>query len=628
MIKRPNNPASSEEIPLLCELAGDSAHLIQARWAAGALVLLATVYCVRMMSLPLPEGSLYLLGGFILLYNAALVLYTSRDNPPDATQCLTRTYRIILVQIALDWFSMAVFLHLTGGICSPAKPLLLIHVLVIAILMSRRITMLFVLLDVGTLTVIALLEHVELLPHHCVTPAFPSGMYSDPVYVGSRLAFIALAAFAIGYLTTTMMNRQRIRDHRIAHLLLTTQTVSSTLKLPDLLGDLVRCATEALSVRGASIRMIDESSGRLVFSAAHGLSQAYLTNGPELSIETFESDVLTEPPLIIHDVSKDTRLRHSPVMIQEGLRSMVSAPILSRGRPLGILNVYAEDVSAFQAAHADFIMKIAYLGATAIENAMSYERLEHAGKERGMFVRMVTHELRTPVAGAQSLVKTLLRGLVGEFSDQQTELLHRVDMRLGQLMELINDLLALAAGRMEGSEKQNHAVPLLSSIRQSLQRLSQEAETKHVEITFNAPEGELFIRATEDGLSKVFGNLMGNAIKYVQAGGRIGVEVKQQGDLVQIAFSDDGMGIPEDDLPHIWDEFFRGHNARSSGIAGTGLGLSIVKHFVERFGGLIQVESKEGEGSTFSLLLPICDQATISETKSATFPHKTAANGC
>jgi signal transduction histidine kinase len=88
------------------------------------------------------------------------------------------------------------------------------------------------------------------------------------------------------------------------------------------------------------------------------------------------------------------------------------------------------------------------------------------------------------------------------------------------------------------------------------------------------------------------------------------------------------MGIPEDDLPHIWDEFFRGHNARSSGIAGTGLGLSIVKHFVERFGGLIQVESKEGEGSTFSLLLPICDQATISETKSATFPHKTAANGC
>ncbi len=627
MVNNTNYPTGTEEIPLLCELAGDSAHLIRARWVAGALVLLATVLCVRVMSLPLAEGSLYVLGGFILVYNTALALYTRRTTVPDSAQCLARTQKIILVQVALDWLSMAVFLHLTGGICSPAKPLLLIHVLVIAILMSRQITLLFVLLDVGMLTAIAYLEHAELLPHHCVTPAFPSGMYSDPVYVGSRLAFIALAAFAIGYLTTTIMNRQRRRDHRIAHLLLTTQAVSSTLKLPNLLGDLVRCAADALSVRGASIRLIDESSGRLVFSASHGLSPAYRDDvGPELSVEVFEREVLSEPPLIIHDVSHDPRLRHPQAMLREGIRSMVSAPILSRGRPLGILNVYASEAYAFQAAHADFIMKIAYLGATAIENAMSYERLQSAGQERGMFVRMVTHELRTPVAGAQSLVRTMLRGLVGDFTQKQSELLSRVDVRLEQLMDLINDLLALAAGRMGDLGRQLKPVPLFARIEQSVQQLNQEVENKHVEIVLNPPQGELYILATEDGLGKVLGNLVGNAIKYVQAGGRVCVDVKQQGDLVRMVISDNGIGIPEDELPHIWDEFYRGRNARNAGIAGTGLGLSIVKHFVERFGGLIQVESKEGEGSTFTLMFPLCDPSSFSGTESITCPEETAVD--
>jgi len=171
-------------------------------------------------------------------------------------------------------------------------------------------------------------------------------------------------------------------------------------------------------------------------------------------------------------------------------------------------------------------------------------------------------------------------------------------------MDLINDLLALAAGRMGGLERQLKPVPLLACIEQSVQRLNQEAESKHVEITLKDPRSELHILATEDGLGKVLGNLVGNAIKYVQAGGRVGVDVKQQGDLVQILISDNGIGIPADELPHIWDEFYRGRNARNAGITGTGLGLSIVKHFVERFGGLIQVESKEGKGSTFTVWLP------------------------
>jgi len=599
----------SIEIPLLCELAGDSAHLIHARWVAGVLVLLATVICVHVLDLPLPEGPLYVLGALILLYNTALAFYTRRSYIPDPLLCITHTRKILILQISLDLMSMAAFLHLTGGICSPAKPLLLIHVLVVAILMSRQIALLFVSLDVVMIALIAFFEFLGLLPHYSVTPAFPPNTYADEIYVVSRLAFIALASFAIGYLTTTIMNRQRRRDHRIAHLLLTAQKVSATLSLSELTVDLADCAAEALSVQGASVRLIDESSGRLVFCGAHGLSQTYCEDcPPEIPREILEEELLTNPPIIIHDVDQDTRLQDPKALLREGIRSMVTAPILSHGKPLGILNVYAKDPYAFKAPHTDFIMKIAYLGATAIENALSFKRLELSGQERGMFVRMVTHELRTPVASAQSLVKTLLRGLAGDFAEKQYTLLARVDVRLEQLMNLINDLLALAAERIVDFEKYVHPVPIQQNVKQVIHQLSDEIESRKIELTVHEKETEFYTQTTEDGLIKIFENLISNAIKYTPAGGKISVEMESLGQLARIRITDNGIGIPAEDLPHIWDEFYRARNAKRTGIMGTGLGLSIVKHYVDSFGGLIDLTSVEGEGTNILVTFPLCHE--------------------
>jgi signal transduction histidine kinase len=598
--------SDSIEIPLLCELAGDSAHLIHARWVAGCLVLLATAICVHVLDLPLPEGPLYVLGTLILLYNAAIYFYTRRSYIPDPVLCIIHTRRILIIQISLDLISMAAFLHFTGGICSPAKPLLLIHVMVVAILMSRQIALLFVSLDVVMITLIAFFEFLGFLPHYSVTPAFPPNTYADEIYVLSRLAFIALASFAIGYLTTTIMNRQRTRDHRIGNLLRTAQKVSSTLNLSELTVDLAGCVAEALSVQGASVRLIDESSGRLLLFGAHGLSKTYCEHrAPEIPREILEEELLTNPPIIIHDVDQDPRLQDPKALLQEGIHSMAAAPILSRGKPLGILNVYARDVYAFKAPHIDFIIKIAALGATAIENALSYKRLELSGQERGMFVRMVTHELRTPVASAQSLVKTLLRGLAGDFAEKQYNLLTRVDVRLEQLMNLINDLLALAAGRIVDFEKQIHPVSIQQNVRQIVHQLDDEIESKRIKLTLREEETELYALATEDGMVKIFENLISNAIKYTPAGGKIGVAVESQGNLARIRISDNGIGIPTEDLPHIWDEFYRARNAKRTGIMGTGLGLSIVKHYVDAFGGLIDLTSVEGKGTNVLVTLPL-----------------------
>jgi signal transduction histidine kinase len=131
------------------------------------------------------------------------------------------------------------------------------------------------------------------------------------------------------------------------------------------------------------------------------------------------------------------------------------------------------------------------------------------------------------------------------------------------------------------------------------------AEGKGVNLIFQAPDDSFTVMASEEGLNRIFTNLIGNAVKYTPAEGQVKVAVNKSSSNVAIKISDTGIGIPQDGLPHLWEEFFRAKNARRSGIKGTGLGLSIVKQYVDQFGGQIEVNSVEGEGTTFKLILPL-----------------------
>jgi signal transduction histidine kinase len=238
----------------------------------------------------------------------------------------------------------------------------------------------------------------------------------------------------------------------------------------------------------------------------------------------------------------------------------------------------------------------------AAELARVNEEMERLNAFKSAFMVMVAHELRSPVSGAQSLVRTLSAGLAGELSKKQFEILSRVEMRLDSLLELINDLLTLAASKTAELEKPG-LVAYQPVIKRIVDRLSVAAREKNITLTVSLPEKPRNVNATEDGLEKIMGNLIGNAIKYTPSGGQVKVEVNEDSDHVQMRVSDTGMGIPENALPHIWDEFFRAGNARKSGITGTGLGLSIVKQFVDHYGGQIAAQSEEGKGAVFTLTL-------------------------
>lgn len=231
------------------------------------------------------------------------------------------------------------------------------------------------------------------------------------------------------------------------------------------------------------------------------------------------------------------------------------------------------------------------------------EEAERLNEFKSSFATMVAHDLRSPVAGAQSLVRTLLHGFAGPMNEKQTELLGRVNKRLDFLLVLINDLLTLAASKSMATDQPLAAVSLNELLGRVVERLTEEARAKHINLAVALPPLILLVTATEDGLDAVLRNLLGNAIKYTPENGQVQVEAALIGDQVRINVVDTGIGISAEDLPHIGEEFFRAKNAHAQGIPGTGLGMSIVRQYIERFGGQMEIHSQEGRGTTVSLNL-------------------------
>jgi len=241
----------------------------------------------------------------------------------------------------------------------------------------------------------------------------------------------------------------------------------------------------------------------------------------------------------------------------------------------------------------------------AVELAKANEEMARLDEYKTTFMLTLAHELRSPVGGAQSLVRTVMHGLAGGINPDQKEMLGRVNQRLDGLLILINDLLSLAASKTFDADVPLETLALQPIVREIVEYFSVEANSKQITLTWVSPEADLDVSASEDGLQKIIRNLIGNAIKYTSTGGHVQVKLEEQAGFGVIAVHDDGIGIPESALANLGDEFFRAPNARQSGVVGTGLGLSIVKQYVDHFGGQLKVHSKIGEGSIFTVKLPL-----------------------
>ena len=227
--------------------------------------------------------------------------------------------------------------------------------------------------------------------------------------------------------------------------------------------------------------------------------------------------------------------------------------------------------------------------------------LKQIDRLKNEFVNTVSHDLRSPLTAILGYVDLLDR--VGPVNDQQREFIHRVQNSVENITSLVNDLLEL--GRIEaGFDTQKEVVPLEGIIRYSLETLGGQISDRRMKINLNLPTEIPQMRGNPIRLRQVLDNLIGNAIKYTPEGGEISINVEVQNDQILLRISDTGPGIPPADQPHIFEKFYRASNV-PKGVGGSGLGLAIVKSIVDNHQGRIWVESLLGQGTAFTVVLPL-----------------------
>ena len=235
----------------------------------------------------------------------------------------------------------------------------------------------------------------------------------------------------------------------------------------------------------------------------------------------------------------------------------------------------------------------------------AYEQAQAAQAMQLRYMHRVSHELRRPLSSAASLLKVLVDGYGDHPPDEQTAgMIQRALKRLQQGLDLVVDLLALSQAREAPLREPRVWTDLGRLLEQVVDELADAALQAQVTLTLDLEPHLGPLWAQPEGLVTGARNLTGNAIKYTPADGQVTIAAWQDAEATYLTVSDTGIGIPEEDLPRVFEEFFRTREARERDTGGTGLGLAIVKSIVEAHGGQIEATQREGGGTVFEIVLP------------------------
>ena len=234
------------------------------------------------------------------------------------------------------------------------------------------------------------------------------------------------------------------------------------------------------------------------------------------------------------------------------------------------------------------------------QDVTEVRRLERMRRE---FVANVSHELKTPVTSIKGLTETLLNGALEDAANNR-RFVTLIDEDATRLTRLIDDLLELSHIESKATPLQLQPVRLQELFEGLVARFRNQAEVGQVTLDARVPENVPPVRGDPDRLRQIFVNLLDNSIKFNKPAGRVSISTVADGAEVRITVADTGCGIPEADLPRIFERFYRVDKARSRELGGTGLGLSIIKHLVDLHQGRVSVASRLGEGSAFPVVLP------------------------
>jgi signal transduction histidine kinase len=394
--------------------------------------------------------------------------------------------------------------------------------------------------------------------------------------------------------------RNAITPEHLARLLQISQRLSSTLRLDELLSLVMDVATELTHTETASILLVDRSTGQLHFAAStRGEVPRDIVVPLDNSIAGWV--VRHGRSLILDDVQTDDRFYAN---VDEDLefvtRSMLAVPLVTGQGVIGALEVLnKEDGKDYTGQDVALMEALASQSAVAIVNAHLFSQSD--------LIAEIMHELKTPLMAISAASELLTRPEIPQ--EKHGELIGMIKKESNRLSKMTKDFLdfsRLESGRMRLARE---AVALQQIIEEVIAISQAQAAARGIEITLeiapNLPtkESGTAVIGDADRLKQVLLNLVSNATKYNVVNGRIIISANCQDKEIQIGVADTGPGIEPEDMPHLFERFYRIPGSESA--EGSGLGLSVAQKIVEEHNGRIEVASTVGEGTTFTICLPV-----------------------
>jgi len=395
------------------------------------------------------------------------------------------------------------------------------------------------------------------------------------------------------------------------------EAISSSLETEVVLNRIVEGAAEAIGAKGCSLMLLSPDKKVLLHIAAHGLSDWYMRKGP-VSVDKSMADALKGKSVAVFNAPEDQRIQYREQARREGIASILCVPVWLKSEVDGVMRLYTSEHREFTEDDIFFLKAVAHLGAIALENAKLYEAIKSGDALRKRLFAITSHDLREPLVTAHSYLTAILDGFAGEIGAQQREMLQKIEDRIAELLDLHSAILHARGFDAEEVIKEKEMIPPKELVEHSIETVHASADEKEITLKAEIPSKLPPIYASANHLGRVLVNLLSNAIKFTPAGGEIVVKLQNKRGMLQVEVIDTGMGVSPADLPHIFEEFYRGGDTPAKGL---GLGLSLAKKIVEAHGGTIWAESPCG--------LLGCDQGTrvvFTLTKKKGDRHEKAAD--
>ena len=452
------------------------------------------------------------------------------------------------------------------------------------------------------------------------------------------LAFTGGVANLIARNLAVTRTKSRHQVQRLASLTQIGKTISLRFTTEELLMAIYTECRKVIDTSLFSIALLDEQTGELSFELDIRDDQLLPKERMPLG-EGLNSWVIKHhQPLLLGSTADERRMGLKSVPDTKPSESWIGVPMMTRDRVIGVISVESYKKNAFSSDDVLMMTAIANQAAVAIENAQLYKDLEGltfaleqrvmertnelretnlrllaADRSKNQFLANMSHELRTPLNSIIGFSSVLLEATRTSLPARMHKFLENIHSAGNHLLELINDILDLSkieAGKMELRADEFDLRETIAAVERVMRGFAAEARIQIVStIDPDIPR----VRLDEGRLKQILFNLISNAVKFSSQGGIVAITCRlvPKGDspllidTVRIDVIDQGIGIPADELQRIFQEFYQTEEGKRARGGGTGLGLSLTRNFVELHHGRIEVKSKPGQGSTFTLYLPV-----------------------